>query len=65
MQSYLILALSITFILGFVSIHILNLIYNEQSTPYIDEIFHISQAQKYCNGNWTEVHVFAVFLLKQ
>ena len=23
--------------------------------PYMDEIFHIPQAQKYCAGNYTEV----------
>jgi len=26
-----------------------------QSEPYMDEIFHIRQAQKYCVGRYTEV----------
>lgn len=26
-----------------------------QHTPYMDEIFHVPQAQKYCAGNFTEV----------
>lgn len=25
-----------------------------QPTPYLDEVFHIPQAQKYCDGNFTE-----------
>ena len=27
-----------------------------QSAPYMDEIFHIPQAQRYCNGSFTEVN---------
>ena len=27
-----------------------------QPSPYMDEIFHIPQAQKYCNGSFGEVH---------
>jgi len=29
-------------------------VYNVQPTPFIDEAFHIPQAQKYCAGNFTE-----------
>ena len=35
----------------------------KQSKPYMDEIFHIPQAQKYCAGKFTEVIVYLVFLL--
>lgn len=27
----------------------------EQRAPYMDEIFHIPQAQKYCHGRFNEV----------
>lgn len=29
-----------------------------QPNPYMDEIFHVPQAQKYCAGNFTEVISF-------
>jgi len=29
--------------------------YGHQPTAYMDEIFHIPQAQKYCNGSFEEV----------
>ena len=25
--------------------------------PYMDEIFHVPQAQQYCRGNYNEVHL--------
>lgn len=28
------------------------------SQPYMDEVFHIPQAQKYCNGSFSEVCTF-------
>ena len=31
------------------------IVYRVQPTPFIDEIFHIPQAQKYCSGNFYEV----------
>ena len=34
---------------------ILEIMYNAQPTPFIDEIFHIPQAQKYCSGKFNEV----------
>ena len=30
-------------------------IFQHQSFSYMDEIFHIPQAQKYCNGTFSEV----------
>ncbi|XP_014678723.1 PREDICTED: putative Dol-P-Glc:Glc(2)Man(9)GlcNAc(2)-PP-Dol alpha-1,2-glucosyltransferase [Priapulus caudatus] len=36
------------------SIYILTVINNEQPEPYMDEIFHIPQAQSYCEGNFTK-----------
>ncbi|ESO07432.1 hypothetical protein HELRODRAFT_76765 [Helobdella robusta] len=29
------------------------IIYENQSEPYMDEIFHVSQARQYCNGNFS------------
>lgn len=36
-----------------ISTSILINFHNVQTKPYMDEIFHIPQAQKYCNGNFT------------
>lgn len=30
----------------------------EQRDPYMDEIFHVPQAQKYCEGKFHEVGLF-------
>lgn len=32
------------------------IIYHHIAEPYMDEIFHIPQTQKFCNGKWTEYH---------
>lgn len=32
-----------------------DLIYRTQPNPYLDEVFHIPQVRKYCEGNFTEV----------
>lgn len=37
-----------------VDVVVLQYICNAASTPFIDEIFHIPQAQKYCNGTFSE-----------
>ena len=37
------------------SLCIFNLINNAQPTAYMDEIFHIPQARKYCYGKFREV----------
>lgn len=34
------------------------LVYITQPNPFIDEIFHIPQAQKYCSGKYLEVRIF-------
>jgi alpha-1,2-glucosyltransferase len=38
-----------------VSAFLFTLINSEQPQPYMDEIFHIPQAKKYCKGKFTEV----------
>ena len=38
-----------------VSAFLFTLINSVQPEPYMDEIFHIPQARKYCNGKFTEV----------
>ena len=37
------------------SLCIFNIMHNAQSTAYMDEIFHIPQARKYCYGKFDEV----------
>ena len=37
-----------------INLIISNLISNNVKTPYMDEIFHVTQAQTYCNGNFSE-----------
>uniref|UniRef100_H2Z275 Dol-P-Glc:Glc(2)Man(9)GlcNAc(2)-PP-Dol alpha-1,2-glucosyltransferase n=1 Tax=Ciona savignyi TaxID=51511 RepID=H2Z275_CIOSA len=37
-----------------VSCVLFQVIYQAQPTPFIDEIFHIPQAQKFCNGHFSE-----------
>ena len=39
---------------------ILTSIHSVQPDPYMDEIFHIPQAQKYCFGQFKEVREAAV-----
>ncbi len=39
----------------FVSGYLLMEISEQQAEPYMDEIFHIPQAQKYCQGKFNEV----------
>ncbi len=34
-----------------------------QPKPYMDEIFHIPQAQKYCEGRFTEVKQIMIILI--
>lgn len=42
----------------------LQVFYSAQPTPFIDEIFHIPQAQKYCEGRFFEVGSIIHFLIK-
>ncbi|XP_046386441.1 putative Dol-P-Glc:Glc(2)Man(9)GlcNAc(2)-PP-Dol alpha-1,2-glucosyltransferase isoform X2 [Ischnura elegans] len=53
---------------------VFNVIYNVQETPYLDEVFHIPQAIRYCNGSFDEwdpkittlpgLYIFSAGLLK-
>ena len=38
-----------------VSAAVFSLVNSVQPDPYMDEIFHVPQARKYCNGKFTEV----------
>ncbi|CAG8471450.1 451_t:CDS:2 [Scutellospora calospora] len=46
------LILFITFVV--LNKFVANLVNTVVPNPYMDEIFHISQAQKYCEGNYFE-----------
>ena len=37
-----------------INLSISNLISKHVENPYMDEIFHVTQAQSYCDGNFTE-----------
>ena len=39
------------------SLCIFNIMHNAQSSAYMDEIFHIPQARKYCYGKFDEVRL--------
>jgi hypothetical protein len=41
-----------------VTLCIFNMVYEVQSLPFLDEIFHVPQAEKYCRGLFTEVSIF-------
>ncbi len=47
---------ALTLFLG-VQLYVHHLINIEQPTPYMDEIFHVPQTQKYCSGIFDEVMV--------
>lgn len=36
-------------------------VYTVQPTPFIDEIFHIPQAQRYCQGNFAQVSQYLYY----
>ncbi|VDM63041.1 unnamed protein product [Angiostrongylus costaricensis] len=38
-----------------VAVHglLVTIVYRYQPEPYMDEIFHVRQTRKYCNGNWS------------
>jgi alpha-1,2-glucosyltransferase len=55
MKAVLIVASLIYF---FVNYLVLNKIDEVVKEPYMDEIFHVPQAQQYCVGNYTEVFYF-------
>lgn len=39
----------------FVSFHVFTAMYVAAPDPYMDEEFHVPQALKYCEGNFSEV----------
>ena len=41
-----------------ISTVVFEVIYQAQPTPFIDEIFHIPQVQKYCSGLFSEVSFY-------
>lgn len=49
-------------LLAGVSLFILQLVCNAVPQPFIDEFFHIPQAQKYCIGSFSEVSILTRFL---
>lgn len=46
---------TVTALLVIVTLYIFNVIYEVQPLPFLDEIFHIPQAEKYCRGLFREV----------
>lgn len=53
-MSALILIISVLIYIQ-ISFLVLNYIQENVSKPYMDEIFHVPQAQEYCMGNYNEV----------
>jgi hypothetical protein len=40
-----------------ITLCIFNMVYEVQPLPFLDEIFHIPQAEKYCRGLFREVSI--------
>lgn len=57
MSRYIVPATIVTATLGFITFKILEVIHQEHNHRYVDEIFHVDQAQRYCNNNWLEVYL--------
>ncbi|XP_071448326.1 dol-P-Glc:Glc(2)Man(9)GlcNAc(2)-PP-Dol alpha-1,2-glucosyltransferase [Hetaerina americana] len=67
-------AVGLTITYSFCAFKVFDAIYNAQPTPYLDEVFHIPQANKYCNGSFTEwdpkittlpgLYIFSIGFLK-
>lgn len=45
------------------TIIVFNIINNTQSKAYMDEIFHVPQAQQYCDANFTSVSKMTLYVL--
>jgi hypothetical protein len=54
---------TITTLLVVITLYIFNVIYEVQPSPFLDEIFHIPQAEKYCKGLFREVSGIAYRIL--
>ena len=50
--------LIVSAIYGAVTLILATQIHSRIPSPYMDEIFHVPQAQKYCLGNFKEVSKF-------
>jgi hypothetical protein len=44
-------------LLALATLCIFNMVYAVQPLPFLDEIFHIPQAEKYCRGLFREVSI--------
>lgn len=51
---------TVTTLLVLVTLYIFNVVYEVQPVPFLDEIFHIPQAEKYCKGLFGEVSTMKV-----
>ena len=60
---WLVAAAAVTILLASVTLYIFNVVYEVQPLPFLDEIFHIPQAVKYCRGQFSEVSRSALFVL--
>ncbi len=38
-----------------ITVVVFGMVHGRQADPYMDEIFHVPQAQAYCEGNFTQV----------
>jgi hypothetical protein len=50
-------AATVLILLAIVTLCIFNMVYEVQPLPFLDEIFHIPQAEKYCRGLFREVSI--------
>jgi len=58
---WLVAAAAVTILLASVTLYIFNVVYDVQPLPFLDEIFHIPQAVKYCRGQFSEVSSSALY----
>jgi hypothetical protein len=54
---------AVTILLASVTLYIFSVVYEVQPLPFLDEVFHIPQAVKYCRGQFSEVSRSALFVL--
>lgn len=56
-------AAAVTILLATVTLYVFSVVYEVQPLPFLDEIFHIPQAVKYCRGQFSEVSRSVVFVM--
>jgi uncharacterized membrane protein len=56
-------AATVTILLVSVTLYVFSVVYEVQPLPFLDEVFHIPQAVKYCRGHFSEVSFTALVLL--